>query len=312
MMAKKRRQKSATYGNVKNERVADPTRAEINQRCREVHQRRLAAEEAAHEAARQLQGAILGMLHESGGLPAKTIENLLGATTAHVLKSLKELELAGLASRQGGGNQVVWHAVTVDDDHDDPEVGMVATQPILKAFRKKGEAFKPKPKQASGPLANVVRRITGGTSATSSAGQAKTPKAVPVNLPEQKSAKPMAEQTKTSPQRSVDFQTLQNCDSLFESCKALAETTPLDAAPMAKALLRSLLRLAWAKASGKPNTNPLSESIALKLYNRGHLSKNAMRRFNAAIGTDAKLCDVLGCSKALLIWIAADNQKFID
>tara|TARA_R110002073_G_scaffold20123_10_gene72598 strand:- start:7150 stop:8037 length:888 start_codon:yes stop_codon:yes gene_type:complete len=291
MMAQKRRQKHVSYGNQRNERVADPTPAEIQQRIAEVEQRRLEADEEANRKADQLQGAILGALHESGGLPAKTLETILGATAANVQKALKALELAGLASPKGNGTQIVWFAVTSDHDHDDSEVGLVPNMPILKAFRQKGESFtpKPEPKPSAGPLANIVRQIKGGMLTTSKSA----PK-------------------KTSVTASIDFQTLQNCDALYESCKSMAKTTPLDAAPMARALLRSLLRLAWAKASGRPETNPLSESIAMKLYNRGHVSKNSMRRINAAIADNAKTDDVLQCCKALLIWIAADEPQRID
>jgi len=200
--------------------------------------------------------------------------------------ALTELEQEGFIVRDGKGNQVVYTIAPTDQSTDDIVVGMKPAKSILKAFRKKGEAFmpKPEPRPSAGPLANVVRKIKGGKS---------SPKKTPVTA-------------------SIDFETLEQCDALYSVCKAMAKTRPLDAAAMAQPLLKTLLRLAWAKASGKPDTNPLAESIAMKLYNRGHVSKNSMRKINAAIADGAKLEDVLMCSRALLVWLAADEPQRID
>ena len=94
-------------------------------------------------------------------------------------------------------------------------------------------------------------------------------------------------------------ETLEQLDAIYNTAERLGELSPLDAIPIARALLSALLRLSYAKVQGKPNTNPEPNLVPVKLFNKGIVTKTVMRRMKAAIekSTARRTCwNVAGCS----------------
>lgn len=107
-------------------------------------------------------------------------------------------------------------------------------------------------------------------------------------------------------------ETLKHFDALFVAVGRLSESQPQDGLPIARALLSSLLRLSWARLSGKPLASPEASTVPHRLFQRQAATKAAMRRLNQAIGDGATITAVLEASRALLIWLASDQKSVIQ
>lgn len=106
---------------------------------------------------------------------------------------------------------------------------------------------------------------------------------------------------------SVPMDTLEHCDSLYSTIERLAIACPLDAVHLARALLKTLLRLAWVRASGKSNTNPDPTEVPHKLFNRKLITLAAMRRIDKAVKRDTSTTsNLLECCRCLLVWLSSE------
>ncbi|QDV41427.1 hypothetical protein Enr13x_12660 [Stieleria neptunia] len=104
---------------------------------------------------------------------------------------------------------------------------------------------------------------------------------------------------------------LERYDVVLGTLERLAIDQPLDAQPLAKALLASLLRLSWARVSGKPATNPDPCDVPHKLFLRQAITKPALKRLQFAIKKNATTSNLLECCKGLLIWLASDPDAVL-
>ena len=106
-------------------------------------------------------------------------------------------------------------------------------------------------------------------------------------------------------------ETLEELDAIYNTAERLGELSPLDAIPIARALLSALLRLSYAKVQGKPNTNPEPNLVPVKLFNKGIVTKTVMRRMKAAIEKSTSASNLLECCRVLLVWLAADPTSMV-
>lgn len=105
----------------------------------------------------------------------------------------------------------------------------------------------------------------------------------------------------------VPIDTLMHCDAIYASVERLAIDSPLDAVHVAKALLKTLLRLSWVRLSGKKNTNPDPIEVPAKLFARQVITKAAMRRIHKAVkGQIATTSNLLECCRCLMVWLASE------
>ena len=118
---------------------------------------------------------------------------------------------------------------------------------------------------------------------------------------------PLAIQVQATMKRKgfVPVETLERFDVILSSIDRLAVDNPLDAGRIAKALLASLLRLAWMRESGKQFTNPEPETIPHRLFQRQAMDKATMRRIDHAIKKDDDASNLLECCRAMIVWLAA-------
>tara|TARA_A100001391_G_C5032800_1_gene268795 strand:+ start:501 stop:1076 length:576 start_codon:yes stop_codon:yes gene_type:complete len=106
---------------------------------------------------------------------------------------------------------------------------------------------------------------------------------------------------------SVPIDTLMHCDAIYSTIERLAVVCPLDASHLSRALLKTLLRLSWVRASGKLNTNPDATEVPHKLFNRKVITLAAMRRIDKAVKKDtATTSNLLECCRCLMVWLAAE------
>jgi hypothetical protein len=103
-------------------------------------------------------------------------------------------------------------------------------------------------------------------------------------------------------QRLSTLETLTGYDDVF---RALRRLEPIDAEPIAKALLAALLRLAWSKVADKPGARPEAVAVPLKLYNRKAITKHTLDRLRKATGPKADAPLVLEACRMLLVGLAA-------
>lgn len=123
----------------------------------------------------------------------------------------------------------------------------------------------------------------------------------------------VAEVTKPPKIKTVfTMETLERYDTIHGTIERLAVDQPLDALPIARSLLASLLRLSWARVTGKPLTNPAAEEVPHKLFQRQAATKEAMRRFDHAIRKDTSVSNLLECSRALLVWLSSDPDSVLQ
>ncbi|MCO8124507.1 hypothetical protein NHH03_22400 [Stieleria sp. TO1_6] len=108
------------------------------------------------------------------------------------------------------------------------------------------------------------------------------------------------------------METLERYDTIHGTVERMAVDQPLDALPIARALLASLLRLSWARVSGKRLTNPAATEVPHKLFLRQAVTKDAMRRLNHAIKKETSASNLLECSRALLVWLASDPESVLQ
>ncbi len=114
---------------------------------------------------------------------------------------------------------------------------------------------------------------------------------------------------KIAHRKAIPIEILEHADAILNACDRLALKSPIDAEPMAKALLGSLLRLAWARATGRDLTNPDRDKIAEKLFQQGYVSKTTMRRLNHAMRKDTDVGNLLDCCHALVVWLASEETE---
>ncbi|KAA5543587.1 hypothetical protein FYK55_10250 [Roseiconus nitratireducens] len=105
---------------------------------------------------------------------------------------------------------------------------------------------------------------------------------------------------------------LANYYDVLQAAELLATEQPKDAVPIARSVLASLLRLAWARASGKPDSEPKPESVPLKLRNRGIVSKPAMQRLRNAFEKSKNPPEMFSACRDLLVWLASKPDAVID
>ncbi len=105
---------------------------------------------------------------------------------------------------------------------------------------------------------------------------------------------------------------LEHCDAIYNTAERLAIDNPLDAMPIARALLGMLLRLAWVQCSGKFNTNPDPKQVPVRLFQKHVVTKGVMRRFHHAVNKDASTSNLLECCRCLMIWLASEPGTVID
>ncbi|QEF99739.1 hypothetical protein Mal15_38050 [Stieleria maiorica] len=97
---------------------------------------------------------------------------------------------------------------------------------------------------------------------------------------------------------------LQHLDAVVGVLESLQ---PIDARPLAQALLASLLRLSWARTSGKPHTCPEAAEIPLKLFNRKAIDKPTLTRLRSLTAPEASVRDVIAGCRDLMVWLAMDR-----
>ncbi|MCA9139664.1 MAG: hypothetical protein KDB00_22985 [Planctomycetales bacterium] len=108
------------------------------------------------------------------------------------------------------------------------------------------------------------------------------------------------------------METLTHYDTILGTIERLAVDQPLDALPIAKSLLASLLRLSWARVTGRRLTNPPPEDVPHKLWLRQATTKPAFKRLQYAIKSDTSVSNLLECSRGLLIWLASDPDSVLQ
>jgi hypothetical protein len=109
----------------------------------------------------------------------------------------------------------------------------------------------------------------------------------------------------------VSIETLEQMDSIYNIAERLGQQTPLDAIPIARGLLASLLRLSYARVQGKPRTNPEPNMVPMKLFQKGILTKTVMRRMKHSIEKSCSASDLLECCRALMVYLASDPDSLV-
>ncbi len=116
----------------------------------------------------------------------------------------------------------------------------------------------------------------------------------------------------TNPKRvGTSMETLEQLDAIYNAAERLGRQSPLDAIPIARALLAALLRLSYAKVQGKPRTNPEPNMVPMKLFQKGILTKTVMRRMKTALDKSSSAGNLLECSRVLMVWLAADPESMV-
>lgn len=108
-------------------------------------------------------------------------------------------------------------------------------------------------------------------------------------------------------QPAVPMDALKALADVYQASRALmVQDHQLESLPLARTLFEMLLRLSWAKVSGKPNTRSEPASIPNKLYQRAVIDKRGLRQMTKVVSNDGKTYELLACCSALMDWLAND------
>lgn len=109
---------------------------------------------------------------------------------------------------------------------------------------------------------------------------------------------------KAAKSHSISVETIEQLDAVYVAVDRLANLSPIDSKHLARTLLASALRLAWAKACGKAGANGDPVRLPLKLYSRGVVNRDQLRKLNEVLTSDSDTATCQECTKPLLIWLA--------